>query len=51
MDYKLDKMTEEMDTVSYTIDIKVEKEGDNWKVVQLSNENLEKIHGIYNYEE
>ena len=49
--YKLDKMMEEMDTISYTIDIKVEKEGDDWKVVQLSNENLEKIHGIYNYEE
>jgi hypothetical protein len=44
-------MSKETDTVTYTIDIKVEKDGDDWKVVQLSNESLEKIHGIYNYEE
>jgi hypothetical protein len=50
-DYKLDMMSKETDTVTYTIDIKVEKDGDDWKVVQLSNESLEKIHGIYNYEE
>lgn len=50
-DYKLDMMSKETDTITYTIDIKVEKDGDDWKVVQLSNESLEKIHGIYNYEE
>ena len=50
-DYKLDMMSKEKDTITYTIDIKVEKDGDDWKVVQLSNESLEKIHGIYNYEE
>lgn len=50
-DYKLDMMSNETDTITYTIDIKVEKDGDDWKVVQLSNESLEKIHGIYNYEE
>ena len=51
MDYKLDMMSKETDTVTYTIDIKVDKEDDKWKVVQLSNESLEKLHGIYNYEE
>jgi hypothetical protein len=51
MDYKLDMMSKQMETVTYTIDIKVEKDEDTWKVVQLSNESLEKIHGIYNYEE
>jgi hypothetical protein len=51
MDYKLDMMSKQMETVTYTIDIKVEKDEDAWKVVQLSNESLEKIHGIYNYEE
>lgn len=50
-DYKLDMMSKETDTVTYTIDIKLEKDGEDWKVVQLSNESLEKIHGIYNYEE
>ena len=50
-DYKLDLMSKETDTITYTIDVKVEKENDVWKVVQLSNESLEKIHGIYNYEE
>lgn len=50
-DYKLDLMSKETDTITYTIDVKVEKEDDVWKVVQLSNESLEKIHGIYNYEE
>ena len=51
MDYKLQKMKEASDLIVYTIDFKVVKDGDDWKVSQLSNDDLEKIHGIYSYEE
>jgi len=47
--YKLDKMLESEDRVSYDIVIKLLLTDDSWSVIQLSNDNLEKIHGIYNY--
>ena len=50
VDYQLDKMKAAMDTVDYEIELKVVKTDDDWDVTQLSTENLEKIHGIYNYE-
>lgn len=51
MDYKLDMMKKATDTIEYTIDFKVTKDDkDNYKVTDLSNEDLEKIHGIYNYD-
>ena len=49
MDYKLEQMKKMTDTVEYTIDFKVKKVDDKWVVEQLSTEDLEKIHGIYNY--
>lgn len=51
MDYKLDKMKSAKDTVDYTITFTVVKDDNgNYKVADLSQENLEKIHGIYNYD-
>ncbi len=49
LEYKLDEMKKSDDTVEYTIDFKVIKKDGKWTVDQLSTEDLEKIHGIYNY--
>ena len=51
LDYKLEKMKAQTDTIEYTINFVVEKDNDKWTVKQLTNSELEKIHGIYNYEE
>lgn len=50
LDYKLEKMKEQKEVIEYTIDFKVIKENDEWTVSQLSDSDLEKIHGIYNYQ-
>lgn len=49
--YKLKQMKEATDTTTYEIEFKVVKDGKSWNVSQLSNEDLEKLHGIYKYEE
>ena len=49
--YKLDKMKETNDTIDYTLELNVTKNSKgNWEVLKLSSSDLEKIHGIYNYE-
>lgn len=50
IDYKLDQMKKMNDTTTYTIDFNVTKKGNAWTVEQPSQRDLEKIHGIYNYE-
>lgn len=51
LDYKLKQMKNATDTVEYTIDFNVVKNEDgDWAVEQITTEDLEKIHGIYNYE-
>lgn len=51
MNYKLDKMKKVTDTVEYNITFNVTKDDKgNYKVNDLSNSNLEKIHGVYNYD-
>ena len=50
IDYKLDQMKKMMDTTTYTIDFNVTKKDDKWIVEQPSTADLEKIHGVYNYE-
>ena len=51
MDYKLDAMQKTTDTVEYTINFNLTKDDkDNWQITELSQSDLEKIHGIYNYE-
>lgn len=49
LDYKLDEMKNMTDRVEYNVTFSVIKEDDKYKVVQPSEEVLEKIHGIYNY--
>lgn len=51
IDYKLEKMKETNDITTYDIILKVIKDDTGYRVEQLSNEDLEKIHGIYNYGE
>ena len=51
LDYKLDQMKQMKDTVEYTINFNVVKgEDDKWQVQELTTDDLEKIHGIYNYD-
>ena len=51
MDYKLDVMQKNTDTVEYTITFNLTKdEDDNWQITELTQSDLEKIHGIYNYD-
>ena len=51
MDYRLEQMKKTTDTVEYTITFNLTKDDDdNWQITELSQEDLEKIHGIYNYD-
>ena len=49
LDYKLEQMQKNTKTIDYTIDFKVKKENGKWTLDTISTEDLEKIHGIYNY--
>ena len=49
IDYKLDTMKKYDKTITYTIDFKVTKENSKWVVNDLSESDIEKIHGIYDY--
>ena len=51
MEYKLEEMRNMKDTVSYNIVFYVTKTDGKWYVEQPDEEVLEKIHGVYNYEE
>ena len=48
-DYKLDKLEEVKEKVTYTIDFELTKENGKWKVDELSSEILEKLSGVYAY--
>lgn len=50
INYKLRKMYECNDTISYNIEFKLENNDSKWEMVQPSNDVIEKLHGIYNYE-
>ena len=47
LEYKIDKLTNAKDRVTYTVIFNLTKVDNEWKVDNLSNEDLEKIHGIY----
>lgn len=47
MTYKLDKLFKTNERVTYTIMFNLNKVDDVWTIDKLSNEDLEKIHGIY----
>lgn len=49
IDYKLDTMKKYDKTITYTIDFVVEKKNNKWVVKDLSDKDVEKIHGIYDY--
>jgi hypothetical protein len=51
VDYQMDKMKAATETIDYELELKVVKSDGDWDVTQLSTSALEKIHGIYNYEE
>lgn len=50
IDYKLDKMKDMNDKIEYTIVFTVTKENDKYVVEQPTENDLNKIHGVYNYE-
>ncbi len=50
MDYKLDKMKDTTDRVEYTLIFTVTKENDKYVVEQPTEDDLMKIHGVYNYD-
>ena len=51
LDYKLEQMKKMNDTVEYTITFDVVKNEDGkWQVKELTDDDLEKIHGVYNYD-
>ena len=50
MDYKLDKMKDTTERVEYTIIFTVTKEDDKYVVEQPTEDDLLKIHGVYNYD-
>lgn len=49
LDYKIEQMKKSDKRIEYTIDFKVIKKDGKWMVENVSTEDLEKIHGIYNY--
>lgn len=50
MDYKLDQMKNMNDKVEYTLVFTVAKEDGKYIILQPSEVDLEKIHGIYSYD-
>lgn len=45
--YKIDKLTNAKERVTYTIKFNLSKIDNEWVIDKLSDEDLEKIHGIY----
>ncbi len=51
IEYKLEQMKNMNDTIQYNVVFKVTKTDGKWYVEQPDEETLEKIHGVYNYDE
>ena len=51
MEYKLEQMKNMNDTIQYNVVFHVVKQDGDWVVEQPDEEMLEKIHGVYNYDE
>ena len=47
MDFKIEEMTNVTETTTHTIEVTLAKEAGMWKVDQLSNEDISKLHGLY----
>lgn len=50
LDYKLEQMKKMADRVEYTITFTVIKDNDKYVVEQPTENDLKKIHGVYNYD-
>lgn len=50
LNYKLDKMKKNTAKANYTINFKVRRKEKEWVLETIPTEDLEKIHGIYNYD-
>lgn len=48
-DYKLKELEKTNETVDYTIDFSLSKVDNEWQINELNTEQLEKIHGVYQY--
>ena len=48
--YKLNQMLNTKDTVEYEIKFNLTKNDNEWVLNQLDRDSLEKIHGLYNYD-
>ena len=49
MDFKIDIISKSTERVKYTLDLTLLKDGDNWKMDDITEIDRQKIHGIYNY--
>ena len=49
LDYKLEKMNKYDERITHTIDFEVVKDNTMWIVSDLSRNDLDKIHGIFDY--
>lgn len=49
IDYRLEKLKEADEKVKYTIDFTLTKVEDEWKLDTLTQEQENKLHGLYNY--
>lgn len=49
--YKLNEMLNTDEKITYHAEFKLLNNGNSWELVQPSEEVLEKLHGIYDYEE
>lgn len=47
--YKIEKFLDTTDTVDYTLTLNLKKNNDKWEVEPLTSEELEKLHGTYEY--
>lgn len=47
--YKINKLLDTTDKVSYTLDLNLNKVDDKWEIEPLTNEQLTKLHGTYEY--
>ena len=48
--YKLEQMQNTQDKIEYTIEFSLSKNDGIWQINELSNSDIEKLHGIYDYE-
>lgn len=50
IDYKINLMKNAKERVTYNIEFNLIKNGETWIISEIPKTDLEKIHGIYNYE-